>query len=51
MMPAYAVFPILSAGVILAVSIINYLIFKEKPSKQEKYAMVIIAASLVLINI
>lgn len=50
-MPAYAVFPILSAGVILAVSIINYLVFKEKPSRQEKYAMLIIAASLVLINI
>ena len=51
MMPAYAVFPILSAGVILTVSIINYLMFKERPSKQGKYAMLIIAASLVLINI
>lgn len=51
MMPAYAVFPILSAGVILTVSIINYLVFKERPNKQGKYAMLIIAASLILINI
>lgn len=49
--PAYIVYPCYSAGVIFAVNLINYLVFKEKLSRRESTAIVAIAAALVLINL
>ena len=49
-LPAYIVFPAYSAGVILVVNVVNYLLFKEKLSKEEKIATVMVAVALILIN-
>lgn len=50
-LPAYLVFPIYSAGVILAVNVINLIVFREKLSKRETTATVIIGFALFLINL
>ena len=50
-LPAYIVFPAYSAGVILVVNVVNYFLFKENLSKQEKISTVMVAAALILINI
>ena len=50
-LPAYIVFPAYSAGVIFVVNIVNYFLFKEKLSKEEKIATVLVAIALILINI
>ncbi len=50
-LPAYIVFPAYSAGVILVVNMVNYVLFKEKLSKEEKIATVMVAVALILINI
>ena len=50
-LPAYIVFPGYSAGVILLVNIVNFLVFKEKINKEEKRSTVLIAIALILINI
>lgn len=50
-LPAYIVFPAYSAGVILVVNVVNFLIFREKLLKEEKIATVMVAIALVLINI
>ncbi len=50
-LPAYLVFPAASAGTIFLVNVINFAVFREKLSKREKIATVIIAAALILINI
>jgi len=50
-LPAYIVFPAYSAGVILFVNVVNYFLFKEKLSKEEKIATLLVAIALILINI
>lgn len=50
-LPAYIVFPAYSAGVILLVNLVNYFLFKEKLSKEEKIATLMVAVALILINI
>lgn len=50
-LPAYIVFPAYSAGVILLVNVVNYLLFKENLSKEEKIATFMVAIALILINI
>lgn len=50
-LPAYIVFPAYSAGVILLVNVVNYFIFKEKLSREEKIATVMVAVALILINL
>lgn len=50
LLPAYLVYPCYSAGVILAVNILNLLVFREFLSKREYVATGIIAVALVLIN-
>lgn len=51
LLPAYMVFPVYSAAVILLVNVINFAVFREKLSRREYAATGIIAAALVLINI
>ena len=50
-LPAYVVYPTYSAGLILAVNIINYLVFREKLSKRQYTAMAIIGVALICINL
>lgn len=50
-LPAYVVFPVYSAAVILAVNVINFLMFREKPTVRELRGTAIIAAALVLLNL
>lgn len=50
-LPAYLAFPLYSAGVILGVNVINFLVFREKPSRRECIATGIIAAALLLLNL
>lgn len=50
-LPAYLVFPVQSASVILIVNVINFLLFRELLSRREYMGTGIIAAALVLINI
>lgn len=50
-LPAYVVFPVYSAAVILVVNLINFLVFREKPTPRELRGTGIIAAALVLLNL
>lgn len=50
-LPAYVVFPVYSAAVILTVNVINFLVFREKPTGRELRGTAIIAAALVLLNL
>lgn len=50
-LPAYLVFPLYSAGVILGVNVINFLVFREKPTRRECIATGIIATALLLLNL
>lgn len=50
LLPAYLVFPVYSAAVILAVNVLNLLVFREKLSKHQAVGTGIIALALVLIN-
>lgn len=49
--PAVITYPVYSAGTIIVISVIGVLIFREKLSKQKKYALLLILAALVLLNI
>lgn len=51
MLPAYMVYPVYSASVILAANLVDLLIFKEKLTKRQYIGTGIIAAALVLINL
>lgn len=50
-LPAYLVYPCFSAGVILAVNVVNVIVFREVLSKREYIATGIIALGLIFINI
>ena len=50
-LPAYLVYPCYSAGVILAVNVVNVIVFREVLSKREYIATGIIALGLIFINI
>lgn len=50
-LPAYLAFPMYSAGIIVAVNIINFAVFKEKLSPREYIGTAIIALALVFINL
>lgn len=50
-LPAYLVYPCFSAGVILAVNVVNVIVFREVLSKREYIATGIIALGLICINI
>lgn len=50
-LPAYLAFPIGSSAIIFGVNIINFLVFKEKPTKREVIATLIIAGALILLNL
>lgn len=50
-LPAYFVFPVNSVGIILAVNLVSYLVFKEKLSKREVQATGVIVLALVFLNI
>ena len=50
-LPAYVVYPTYSAGLILAVNVINYLVFREKLSRRQYTAMAIIGVALICINL
>jgi len=50
-MPAYLVFPVYSVGVILLVSLVNGLIFKEKLTGRQQAAMALVCLALVLLNV
>lgn len=50
-LPAYIVYPTCSAGVILFVNIINYLVFKEKLTKRQYAATGFIGLALIFLNL
>lgn len=50
-LPAYIVYPTFSAGLIILVNIINYLVFKETLNKRQYIATGIIGLGLVFINL
>lgn len=50
-LPAYLAFPLGSSAIIFGVNIINFLVFKEKPTKRELIATFIIAGALILLNL
>lgn len=50
-LPAYIVFPTYSAGIIIFVNVINYLIFKETLTKRQYIATAIIGIALICINL
>ena len=50
-LPAYLAFPLASAGVILAVNIVNFVVFREKLSPRELRATLLIGIALILLNI
>lgn len=50
-LPAYLAFPLYSAGVILCVNVINFAVFREKLTRREMVATIIIAIALILLNI
>lgn len=50
-LPSYVIFPTYSICVILMVTIINYLIFKEKLFKKQYIGMVIILIALLFLNL
>lgn len=49
--PAFIVYPTYSAGIIIFVNIINYLVFREKLSKRQYIATAMIAVAIVCINL
>ena len=51
LLPAYVVFPVYSAAVILAVNAISFLAFREKPTRRELGGTAIIGVALVLMNL
>jgi drug/metabolite transporter (DMT)-like permease len=51
LLPASIIFPASSAGVILLVNIINFLLYHEKPTRKEIITIGIVATALVLINL
>ncbi len=51
LLPAFLVYPVYSAAVILVVNVINLAVFREKLSRREYQATGIIALALVLINL
>lgn len=50
-LPAYFVFPAHSVGVILLVSIVNSLLFKEKLSRLQRISMALVCAALICLNV
>lgn len=48
---ASVAFPVFSAGTILVIALGSLLIFRERPKKKELISMVLIALSLVLVNV
>lgn len=50
-LPAYIVYPTYSAGLILLVNIINFVVFREKLSRRQYAATGLIGAGLICINI
>lgn len=50
-LPAFIVYPTYSAGIIILVNVINYLVFKEKLTKRQYIATVIIGIALICINL
>ncbi|ATW27434.1 EamA family transporter [Candidatus Formimonas warabiya] len=50
-LPAYLVFPIYSVSVILLVSLISSLLFKEKLSRLQCLSMILVCVALVFLNI
>lgn len=50
-LPAFIVYPTYSAGIIIFVNIINYLVFKEKLTKRQYIATAMIGLALVCINL
>jgi len=50
-LPAYLAFPLASAGVILAVNVINFVVFREKLSPRELKATGLIGLALILLNL
>lgn len=50
-LPAYIVYPTYSAGIIIFVNVINYLVFREKLSKRQYIATVMIGIAIILINL
>ena len=48
--PAYLAFPLASAGVIVAVNIVNFSVFHEKLSPRELRATLMIGVALILLN-
>lgn len=50
-LPAYIVYPTYSAGLILLVNVINFIVFREKLSRRQYMATGLIGAGLICINI
>ncbi len=50
-LPAYVVYPTYSAGLIILVNAINYVVFREKLSKRQYIATAMIGVALILINL
>ncbi len=50
-LPAYIVYPTYSAGAILLVNIINYLVFKETLTKRQYVATALIGLALIFLNL
>lgn len=50
-LPAFIVYPTYSAGIIIFVNVINYLVFKEKLSKRQYIATALIGIAIVCINV
>lgn len=50
-LPAFIVYPTYSAGIIIFVNIINYLVFREKLTKRQYIATAMIGLALVFINL
>ena len=51
LLPAYMVYPVYSAAVILVVNVIDLVVFREKLTKRQYGGTVIIAVALALINL
>ena len=49
-LPAYLAFPLASAGVILAVNVVNFVVFRERLSPRELRATLLIGSALILLN-
>ena len=49
--PAVVTYPVYSVGTMIVISAVGVLLFKEKLSKQKKFALLLILAALVLLNL